>query len=246
MKVTPFISIQNVSKSFPAKVALKSVNLDVERGEIVIIIGPSGAGKTTLLRLIDLLDFPDEGRIVTDGVDTTVFPHLHPAIRRRIGMVFQQPILFDTSTFNNVAWSLRMRGFDERSVQTMVKETLDMVGLAGFERRRARTLSGGEAQRLTIARVMVYKPELMLLDEPTANLDPYNVAAIEEIITRINRETDTTIIMATHNMFEARRLGGRVVFLLNGEIVEVGWAKELFERPEDQRTASFIKGEMIY
>jgi len=224
---------------------LENVNLEVERGGIFAVVGPSGAGKTTLLRLVDLLDYPTSGRIIFDGVDTGP-RDVRYAVRRRMGMVFQQPVLFDTTVHNNVAWSLRMRGFGRREVDERVRAILGRMGLQGFQGRGARTLSGGEAQRVAIARALVYEPELMLLDEPTANLDPYNVATIEGIVNQMNRELGITVVMATHNLFQAARVGHRAAFLLNGEVVEVAEAQRLVQNPEDKRTASFVRGEMIY
>jgi tungstate transport system ATP-binding protein len=240
------LKLEDVSKFFSNKTVLKKVTFDVKKGEIVSIIGPSGSGKTTLLRLIDLLDYPTSGRIIFDGVDTNGSESLRRSIRMKIGMVFQQPTLFDTNVYNNIAYGLRIRGVDEEEIKERVKNSLNLVGLSGFDKRKAYTLSGGEAQRVAIARVIVYRPELMLLDEPTANLDPYNVTIIEEIISKINRNFNTTIIMATHNMFQAKRLSKKVVFLLDGEVVETGNVDKIFEDPKDKRTKSFIKGEMIY
>ncbi|MGB9660073.1 MAG: phosphate ABC transporter ATP-binding protein [Nitrososphaerales archaeon] len=240
------LKLEGVSKSFSDKTVLRKVTFDVNEGEIVSIIGPSGSGKTTLLRLIDLLDYPTSGRIIFDGIDANSSESLRHSIRMKIGMVFQQPILFDTNVYNNVAYGLRIRGVEEEKIKERVKSSLNLVGLSGFDKRKAYTLSGGEAQRVAIARVIVYQPELILLDEPTANLDPYNVAIIEEIISKINRNFNATIIMATHNMFQAKRLGKKVVFLLDGEVVEIGKVDKIFEDPQDRRTKSFIKGEMIY
>ena len=127
-----------------------------------------------------------------------------------------------------------------------VKRTLQEVGLAGLARAQARTLSGGEAQRVALARAMVLTPDALLLDEPTANLDPYNVGLIEQIVRRLNEEQGTTIVLVTHNVFQAHRLATRVALLLEGRIVEVQDVQGFFERPQDPRTSAFVRGEMVY
>ncbi len=235
-----------VSKSFVDKAALKGVSLSVRRGEILSIIGPSGAGKTTLLRLINLLIYPDEGKIFFEGVDTEGSEQHRRTLRRRMAMVFQHPALFDASVFDNVALGLRIRGFSERAVVEKVDEALRYVGLSGLGRRRAATLSAGEAQRVSLARALVLEPKLLLLDEPTANLDPPNVAAIENVVKRVNSDSKITVVFATHNLLQAKRLSDRVAFLWMGELVEVGETSELFENPKDERTSLYLSGRIIY
>ena len=240
------ITVDNVSKTFFSRSVLENVNMDVRRGELLALIGPNGSGKTTLLRLIDLLEIPDSGRLLFEGSDVTYDPRKRNVARMRIGMVFQQPAIFDTSVYNNVAWTLRMRGSDGDSVDQRVRSSLEHVDLLKLRDQPAKTLSGGEAQRLAVARVMVCEPSLLLMDEPTANLDPYNVGVIEQAILKVNRDSGTTVIMATHNMFQARRLGKRIAFLLDGRIIETGPAHEIFEHPNDKKTRSFVNGEMVY
>jgi len=131
-------------------------------------------------------------------------------------------------------------------VQRKVEGALEQVGLSDLIRDRAQFLSGGEAQRVALARAMVIEPEVLLLDEPTANLDPYNVGLIEDIVTDLNRERGTTIVLVTHNVFQAKRLAHRVALLLEGKVVEVAPVREFFEAPRDPRTAAFVHGEMVY
>ena len=151
---------------------LDDINLEIRRGEIFTLIGPSGSGKTTLLRLIDLLDRPTSGKIFFDGQDTAGREKERLSIRRRMGMVFQKPAVLNVTVAENVAFGLKFRGANPAEIPQRVKSALELVGLLGFERRRAVTLSGGEMQRVAIARAMVTNPEVLLLDEPTANLDP--------------------------------------------------------------------------
>jgi tungstate transport system ATP-binding protein len=167
-------------------------------------------------------------------------------IRRRMSLLFQTPAIFNASVFDNVAYGLRVRGIDKMTIETKVKSALNIVGLEEFDKQKARTLSGGEAQRMAFARAVVYDPEVLLLDEPTANLDPANVAKIEEIIRRIRNERRTTIVIATHNIPQVRRIADRVGILLNGELIEVNTKEGIFTAPKDERSAAFVKGEMIY
>jgi len=224
----PFqVETRNLCKEYPGKRVLADVSLGVEQGEIFALIGPNGAGKTTLLRILDLLDEPTSGTVWFQGVKVKYSSNRQP-IRRMIGMVFQQTVLFNTSVFRNVAYALKVRGENDKNIEKRVKETLKIVQLEGFENKSALKLSGGEAQRVTLAQALITEPELLLLDEPTANLDPRNVSIVEEVLSWINREYKTTIIMATHNMFQAETLANRAVLLLEGRIEKIGRIQEIF------------------
>ncbi|MFQ5711371.1 MAG: phosphate ABC transporter ATP-binding protein [Candidatus Geothermarchaeales archaeon] len=237
----------HLSKAFTQGEVLRNINLEVEEGEILTIVGPNGSGKTTLLRLIDLLEAPTSGKIYLEGVDTTTCTRDERLrLRRRMAMVFQRSTVFNTSVYENVAYGLRIRGEDRRSIEGKVEEVLELLELSEIKHRKAVTLSGGEAQRVALARAIVLKPRLLLLDEPTSDLDPRSVVLIEDVMRQINREQMTTVVMATQNMFQAKRLAHRVAFLLEGSLIEVGGGQEIFENPRDGRTAAFIKGEMVY
>ncbi len=251
--------IENLCMAFGEKEVLKDIDLVIRRGEIFALIGPSGAGKTTLLRILNLFEKPTFGSLVFEGTmlngtydekNTPKTPYLNTgttgAVRRKMSLLFQTPAIFNASVFDNVAYALKVRGFDYRTIETKVTSALNIVGLFGMEKQKARTLSGGEAQRMAFARAIVYDPEILLLDEPTANLDPANVAKIEEIIKRIRSERGTTIVIATHNIPQVRRIADRVGILLNGELIEVNSKEGIFTSPEDARSAAFLKGEMIY
>jgi tungstate transport system ATP-binding protein len=153
-------------------------------------------------------------------------------------------MLLDRSVWENVAYGLRLRG--SRNGNGRVQAALEAVGLEGLARQPARTLSGGEAQRVALARAMVIQPEVLLLDEPTANLDPFNVGMIEKIVGELNAEQGTTLVLVTHNIFQAKRLATRLAFLLEGKIIESAPADEFFAHPQDPRTAAFVRGDMVY
>jgi tungstate transport system ATP-binding protein len=218
--------------------------LDIYEGEVFCLVGPSGAGKSTLLRLLNFLEPPSHGviefRDQIFGPDTA----LPIEIRRRVTTVFQRPVLLDQSVWDNIIYGLRIRGMKDSTAQ--IQSVLEEVGLSHLAHQRACTLSGGEAQRVALARAMVLKPEVLLLDEPTANLDPYNVDLIEGIVRKLNLVHGTTLILVTHNVFQARRLAQRVALLLEGKPVEVGNVDKFFNAPQDPRTAAFVRGEMVY
>ncbi|CAG0964886.1 sulfate transport system ATP-binding protein [Methanosarcinales archaeon] len=236
------IWIKNLYMTFGNKEVLRNINFEIKEGEIFALIGPSGTGKTTFLRILNFLEKPIKGDIKYKGEKTQeIFD-----MRRRMSLLFQTPAIFNKSVFENVAYGLKVRGIEKKILEKKVNEALNIVGLAGMENQKARTLSGGEAQRMAFARAIVYDPEILLLDEPTANLDPANVTKIEEIIKRIRNERRTTIVLATHNIPQVRRIADRVGILLNGELIEVNSKDEIFSNPKDARSEAFIKGEMIY
>ena len=239
------IELIDVSKRFGDTVVLAGVTARVERGEIFAVIGPSGAGKSTLLRLINLLDRPEGGKIRINGIDIHAEKEQRLRIRRMMGMVFQKPAAFNSTVYENIAVGLRFRGADEGVIRKKVRDALDVVGLAGYEERRARTLSGGEMQRVALARAMVIEPEVLLMDEPTANLDPVSVGMIEELVLRINRDLGTTIVISTHDMYQGQRLAHRIGVLMDGAFAQVGTPREVFTVPASREVARFVGIENI-
>ncbi len=234
-------TLTNVARRYGGRTVLRVEQLAIAPGRTLAVLGPSGAGKSTLLRLLNFLEAPDEGQICYDG--RPVPPGGPPLeTRREVTTVFQRPLLLDTTVRRNVAYGLRLRG---RVDEAAVDAALAGVGLSHLARAHARTLSGGEAQRVALARALVVEPRVLLLDEPTANLDPANVAAIEAAV-RDLPERGTTVVIVTHNLFQARRLADDVAILIDGELVEAGPAARLFEHPRDPRAAAFLRGEMVY
>jgi len=231
--------LRDIQHRYGTRTILDLPALDIQRGEVLGIVGPSGSGKSTLLRLLQFLEPPTSGSFTFDG--TLLDGSVPLAVRRRIVTVFQHPALLDRSVFDNVAYGLRLRR--QRDGHDLIMQALERVGLHDYAQTRAKTLSGGEAQRVALARALVLNPAALLLDEPTANLDPYNVGLIEEII---RGHGDTTVVLVTHNTFQAKRLADRVGLLLNGKLIELTNTDQFFNHPIDPRTRSFINGEMVY
>jgi tungstate transport system ATP-binding protein len=236
--------LNQVTKQYDHRSVLQVDYLEIWRDEILALVGPSGSGKSTLLRLLNFLEPPSSGAIRFLDTDFSAGRTMPLELRRRVTTVFQRPVLLNSSVWANVNYGLRLRG--ERDSAGRIQKALEQVGLEQLARQRARTLSGGEAQRVALARAIVLQPDVLLLDEPTANLDPYNVSLIEDIMTALNRERGTTLILVTHNVFQAKRLAQRVALLLEGQIVEVNSVETFFQSPSDPRTAAFVRGEMVY
>lgn len=240
------LELRNIWKSFGHKTVLQGVSLKARRGSTFCIIGPNGAGKTTILRMIDLLEKPDRGEIIYDNVNILALDSDEEiACRRKMAVVFQQPVLYKMSVYDNVSIGLKIRGMEKRFMKERVQSALEAVNLYDYRDSQAHTLSGGEAQRLCLARALVLEPEILLLDEPTANLDPANTIVVENIVREYGRNGKGVVIFTTHNMFEAKRLADRILLLVDGRIVEEGDAAEFFASPHDDRAAKFVRGEII-
>ncbi len=236
--------VRNLVQTYENRRVLEIEALDILAGEVLALVGPSGAGKSTLLRLLNFLEAPTQGRIIYQGSEFNTSGDMSLEKRRSVTTVFQRPMLLERTVYENVAFGLRLRG--QRDSKDRIAAALEEVGLANIARQRARTLSGGEAQRVALARAMVLEPDVLLLDEPTANLDPYNVGLIEAIARRLNQNHGTTLVLVTHNVFQAHRLADRVCFLLEGKLIETGPVQEFFDQPRDPRTHAFVNGEMVY
>ncbi len=253
------IELDGVTHRYDGEPAVADVSLAVDRGEVVCLIGPSGVGKTTLLRVLSLFVRPGEGTVELDGQDVWAVDNGERlALRRRIGMVFQEASLFDASVARNVDYGRRVRRpWVERVREglrgvvaateppTAVRDALAVVELADRLDEPARSLSGGEAQRVSFARAIAYDPTYLLLDEPTSDLDPRNTSLIEDAI-REARDRDMGVVVATHDMHQAERIADRVAVLLGDGITEIGPTERIFEHPTDERTERFISGELVY
>ncbi len=240
------LRIANLYQRYGKQEILKDINLEVERGEIFALIGPTGAGKTTLLRLIDLLEVPTSGEIHIAGVDATGAGRQRLELRRRMAFVLQKPVVFNMSVYDNIACGLRWRRKSRGEIREPVNRLLEAVRLSPLADKNARTLSGGETQRVAIARAMALEPEILLLDEPTANLDPTSTLRIEELIQDIFHHYKTTIIMATHDLSQGHRLAHRIGVMVNGQILQAGKASEVFRSPSNREVAEFVGAENIF
>jgi tungstate transport system ATP-binding protein len=217
-------------------------DLTFSAGKITAVVGPSGAGKSTLLRLLNFLERPTAGAIVWDGATVSFPPPVW--LLRRVTTVFQRPILLNRSINGNLAYGLQLR---RQPIQPQVLESwLQRIGLAGRGREMARRLSAGEMQRVALARALLLQPDVLLLDEPTANLDPANVAIIEKLIRADQQQRQTTVIMVTHNLYQAQRMGDMLLVLMEGEMIEMGRCADLFKRPTRPETAAFLQGQMVF
>jgi len=217
---------------------IDDVSLVIEGGSRTLILGPNGAGKSVLLRLCHGLLAPSAGRITWSASDRA-------AGMRRQAMVFQRPVMLRRSALANVAYGLKVAGVDSAERDARARAALERVGLTHLADRPARVLSGGEQQRLALARAWALNPEVLFLDEPTANLDPHATHEIESAIAAIH-SGGTKIVMVTHNLGQARRLADEIVFLHNGRIAERASAITFFTGPACDEAAAFLKGELLW
>ncbi|HEC22400.1 MAG TPA: phosphate ABC transporter ATP-binding protein [Chloroflexi bacterium] len=237
--------VRDVQQTYGGRTVLRIPHLEVRQGEVLSVLGPSGAGKSTLLRLLALLEAPARGQVrFHTGARWVTHDTAAVDDRRQITMVFQRPVLLSRSVQANVRYGLRVRG--ERDAHARVEAVLRRVSLDRLAQAHVRTLSGGEAQRVALARALVLEPRVLLLDEPTANLDPANVGLIETLIREQHAQSGTTIVLVTHSIFQARRLATRVALLIDGELVEVAPAPRFFDAPQDARTEAFLSGEFVF
>lgn len=236
-----FIKTEKICKSFNGKEILKDISIEPKEGEITSIIGPNGVGKTTLLRILNLLEKPTGGKLFFDNRE---LKRATISIRRRMAMILQNPMMFNGSVYNNVAYGLKIRG--KRSFKNEIEEALSMTGLSELRNQSALTLSGGEAQRVALARALVLCPEVLFLDEPTADLDPLSKKIIENLIPAINREYGTTIIMATHDLLAGEKLSNRLIMMMDGKVAQEGSSEEVFHRPNSWHSAQFVGVENLF
>jgi spermidine/putrescine ABC transporter ATP-binding subunit len=231
------IEVRDLVKKFRHITAVDRVDLKVKRGELMTLLGPSGCGKTTLLRCITGHLKPDEGRIFIDGKDVTMVP----THQRELGMVFQAFALFPHMTaYENAEFPLKIRGLPKGEVKERVEEAMEMVRLKGWEKHYPRQLSGGQQQRIGLARALVYRPKILLMDEPLSNLDAKLREQMRFEIKDLQAHLHITTIYVTHDQEEALALSNRIAIMNQGKIHQVGTPKEIYEEPRTKFVADFI------
>jgi len=231
------LELEGVEFEAGGRTLIHDLNARFEAGPRSIVLGPNGAGKSLLLRLCHGLLRPSRGRVRWAG-------QAERDARRRQAMVFQRPVLLRRSTLANVVYPLALRGMARGEARARAAEALARAGLEKFANRPARVLSGGEQQRLALARAWVTEPEILFLDEPTASLDPAATRAVEELVLQIH-EAGTKIVMTTHDLGQARRLAQEVLFLHHGRLIERAPAAAFFAAPRTPEAAAFIRGELV-
>lgn len=233
------IMINKLTKSYGKKLVLDIETLMVERGAITGIIGPNGSGKSTLMRLVSGIEKTDSGTIRFNEKP------LEDTVRKNMTMVFQKPYLLNTSVHNNIAYPLKLRGLDSKAIQEKVAEVIELLELGSIKHQNARTLSGGEGQKVALARAIVFEPKLLLLDEPTANIDPKSIYTMEKAISHINKSTGATVLLVTHNVKQLQRLCGHAVFMENGNVEAFGPVDILLNNLGNTSVGRFISDEML-
>lgn len=237
----PLISVKNLSKSFGDLQVLKNVNQDIYKGEVICVIGPSGGGKSTFLRCLNMLEIPDGGEVVFDGVNLSDKKINLDKHRQKMGMVFQHFNVFPHLTVleNITITPILEKKVPKAEAIAQAKQLLSQVGLLDKANEFPRKLSGGQKQRLAIVRALAMQPEVILFDEPTSALDPEMVKGVLEVIKSLAKSGMTTVIV-THEMGFAKEIADRVLFIDEGTILEQGTPREIFDNPQKERTKEFL------
>ncbi len=238
------IILKNILKTYDTSVALNDCSMVINAGTFNSIIGPNGSGKSTLLRIASLLEEPDRGEVIYR--DSTGILKKDILQRRKIAVVLPGDSLFNDSLFNNVAYGLSIRRMGRDVISSRVHNILKKFKLSDRHTKDVRTLSSGEAQRVAVARALVIEPQYLFLDEPTASLDPVNTEIIEGALRESKENNGMTVIMITHNMFQAKRLADRVIFMHGGLVIEDADCDKIFNNPEDELTRRFISGKLVW
>ncbi|MCD8150876.1 MAG: ABC transporter ATP-binding protein [Clostridiales bacterium] len=242
-KKETMVELQHVTKAFGEFVAVEDFNLEVKKGEFVTFLGPSGCGKTTTLRMIAGFELPTEGTILLDGKDISMLP----PYQRPINTVFQRYALFThLDVFENISFGLKLKKLPKEEIIKKVRRVLEMVDLAGFEKRKVATLSGGQQQRIAIARALVNEPEILLLDEPLGALDLKMRKEMQLELKEMHQKLGITFIYVTHDQEEALTMSDKIVVMSDGEIQQVGTPEEIYNEPSNAFVADFIGESNLY
>lgn len=236
--MTPLLEIRNLQVKRNKCTVLEVNHLSIEKGTVLAVVGPNGAGKSTLLLTQARLIRPNRGEILFNGQPIQHEPGT--VYRRRLALVMQDPLLFDMSVYDNVASGLRFRGLPNHEIELRVQDWLERLGISHLKQRRATQLSGGEAQRVSLARAMVLQPELLLLDEPFTSLDPPTRTQLIEDLGNLLRQQHITTIFVTHDLVESIRLADAIAILLNGRLRQYGTPAEIANAPLDEDITNFL------
>jgi len=237
--MSALVEIRDLKVSRGGRGVLAVSELDLRKGEVIALVGPNGAGKTTLMLVLARLLNPERGRILFDGRPLAEWEGLE--YRRKIAFVFQTPLLLDMTVAENIALGLKFRGMDADRVRARVKPWLGQLGIEPLANRRASELSGGEAQRVSLARAFVLNPELLLLDEPFSSLDPPARATLLDDLSALLATEHRTVMIVTHNLKEAAKFCDRVAVIVGGKLRQVGPASRIKSHPADEEVATFLK-----
>lgn len=233
----PYLSIQGVRKTFGKFVALKSIDIDIQKNEFICLLGPSGCGKTTLLRILAGLEQPSSGRIVVNDRDVTTLP---PA-KRNFGMMFQSYALFPNLTaWQNIAYGLQSKKMSKKDIEDKVREVLALIDLEHVRDKYPSQLSGGQQQRVALARAIALSPDFLLLDEPLSALDAKVRLKLRRELRSLHEKIGITTIMVTHDQEEALTMADRIVVMNNAEVVQIGSPEEIYEKPNSPFVADFV------
>jgi len=234
------LQLVDIKKKYRDVKALNSVSLDMQGGKIIVLLGVNGAGKTTLMRIMAGLENPDAGKLLFNSQDID-----SKALCKVSTLVFQKSAMFSTNVYDHLAYGLRIRKVPKEEISKKVCAELEAVRLSGFEKRRAKKTSGGEQQRIALARAFLLDSHILLLDEPTANLDPNSATIMEKAIVN-KKSAQRIIVMSTHNLSQARRIADEIVHIYNGEIMEVAEPEDFFENPKSEISRKFVNGELEF
>lgn len=230
------IFAKGITKKYGEKVVLDKITMEFERGSTTCILGPNGAGKTTLLRILNMLEKPDGGEIFFDDVPVGLHSTSRIAIQRRMTMVMQQASMFNTSVFNNIAYGLRVRNKNENEIRAKVESIMRVLEIIDFADKPALSLSGGEMQKVSVARALVLEPDVLFLDEPTVHLDTWGRRLVYNAIFSLQSRHSTTIVLATYDLAEIERFNGRLYYLESGKINE----RRLYDFPEKSESHGIV------
>ncbi|GFP27775.1 sulfate/thiosulfate transport system ATP-binding protein [Candidatus Hakubella thermalkaliphila] len=238
------VEVVDLEQEYDGRRVLSVPALTVKQGEVFVLIGPNGSGKSTFLRIINLLEKPSRGKVFLFGFEPRTRSEILQA-RRKMSMVFQEPLLFSASVYNNIAYGLRIRREKEGRIRQKVEDLMEKLEISHLAKRLATGLSGGEAQRVSLARALAVEPEIFLLDEPLASLDAPTRESLRSDLGGLLRELGITSIYVTHDRTEAIILADRIAVMNEGQILQEGTADEVFNKPRDELVASFVGVETI-